>query len=126
IIDTSLFGARPASKVDLAKLKAEVNEKNQQFFYDHRAVNGFYIYGGRKNPFGVVNFPVEFAKLRKMIDLRDRRVWAVAQGQPVSATIDDSSTGDNARIETNFKNMVSLNPPADAQQKFTLPDGYAI
>lgn len=71
-MDEALFGApaESSSKVDLARLKAEVNEKNLQFFYDYRAINGFYIYGGRKQPFGVVNFPAEFAKLRKMIAVR--------------------------------------------------------
>jgi glucose/arabinose dehydrogenase/lysophospholipase L1-like esterase len=126
LLDTALFGPRPATKVDLEKLRAEVNEKNLQFFYDHRAVNGFYIYGGRKNPFGVVNFPVEFAKLRKMIAVRDRRVWDVAQGRPVAATIDDRGTGENPQVETNFKNAVSITSPEEAQQKFTLADGYEI
>ena len=62
-----------------------MQEKNLQFFYDYRAVNGCYIYGGRKAPFGVVNFPAEFAKLRKMIENRERRIWDVAQGKPVPA-----------------------------------------
>jgi glucose/arabinose dehydrogenase len=136
VIDEALFGPRPARKVDLEKLRAEVNEKNLQFFYDHRAVNGFYIYGGRKNPFGVVNFPVEFAKLRKMIANRDERIWAVAQGKPVPAVIDDSNTGENPTIETNIgnanagknrkDNVISLSSPQEAQQKFTLPEGYEI
>ena len=73
----------PADTVDLEKLRAAINEKNLQFFYDYRAVNGCYIYGGRKTPFGVVNFPAEFAKLRKMIANRDQRVWAVAAGKAV-------------------------------------------
>jgi glucose/arabinose dehydrogenase len=136
VIDESLFGKRPATKADLAKLKTEVNEKNLQFFYDYRAVNGFYIYGGRKNPFGVVNFPVEFAKLRKMIANRDQRVWAVAQGKDVPAKIDDSNTGENPTIETNIgnanagknrkDNILTMSSPAEAQQKFTLPEGYAV
>ena len=126
MLDAALFGPRPATNVDYDRLRAEVNQKNLQFFYDHRAVNGFYIYGGRKNPFGVVNFPVEFAKLRKMVAVRDRRIWDVAQGKPVSAEIDDSSTGENPRIPTNYQNIVSINPPEDAQQKFTLPEGYAV
>jgi glucose/arabinose dehydrogenase len=136
IIDAALFGPWSKKIADLEKLRAEVNEKNLQFFYDHRAVNGFYIYGGRKNPFGVVNFPVEFAKLRKMIANRDLRIWAVAQGKQVPATIDDSSTGENPQIETNIgnanagknrrDNIISLQSPAEAQQKFTLPDGYEV
>src|SRR5262249_19337262 len=75
-LDQALFGPPPAEyKGDLKALRAAVDQKNLQFFYDYRAVNGCYIYGGRKAPFGVVNFPAEFAKLRKMIQNRERRVW---------------------------------------------------
>ena len=74
VLDAALFGPRPADSRSTWKSCArEVNEKNLQFFYDYRAVNGCYIYGGRKKPFGVVNFPAEFAKLRKMIANRDAR-----------------------------------------------------
>ncbi|HTN77335.1 MAG TPA: GDSL-type esterase/lipase family protein, partial [Pirellulaceae bacterium] len=125
MLDTSLFGARPADvKADLAKLKAEVTEKNLQFFYDYRAVNGFYIYGGRKNPFGVVNFPAEFAKLRKMIANRDARIWAVAQGKSVPAEIDDSNTGEFAKIESNVKTDPKITTPEESKQTFKLADGY--
>ncbi|MBC7852413.1 MAG: SGNH/GDSL hydrolase family protein, partial [Pirellulaceae bacterium] len=52
ILDRAMFGlptkAQNEQRTDFARLKAEVNEKNLQFFYDHRSVNGFYIYGGRK------------------------------------------------------------------------------
>src|SRR5579864_334615 len=61
VLDTALFGPRPEhTKANLEKLRSEVLEKNLQFWYDYRAINGCYIYGGRKNPFGVVNFPKEF------------------------------------------------------------------
>ena len=93
-------GRRPARRRStLNALYAAVQEKNLQFFYDYRAVNGCYIYGGRKAPFGVVNFPAEFAKLRKMIENRERRVWDIAQGKPVPATIDDSDTGEFASVQ---------------------------
>ena len=94
-------------------LHAAVQEKNLQFFYDYRAVNGCYIYGGRKAPFGVVNFPAEFAKLRKMIQNRERRIWDIAQGKSVPATIDDSDTGDFVKVETNVK---SADPHHDARR----------
>jgi putative heme-binding domain-containing protein len=128
LLDTALFGPRPAKadKIDLAKLRAEILEKNRQFFYDYRAVNGAYIYGGRKKPFGVVNFPDEFAKLRKMIDNRDHRVWAVAQGKSVPNHIDDSNTGELKPILTNFKGQVVLTPPEEAARKFFLPPGFEI
>lgn len=127
LLDVGLFGPRLGRAMDpeqLVSLQAEVNEKNLQFFYDYRAVNGYYIYGGRKNPFGVVNFPAEFAKLRKMIANRDQRIWAVAQGQQVPERIDDGNTGEFAKIETNYKNEVVITSPDESLQKMELADGY--
>ncbi|PQO41518.1 PVC-type heme-binding CxxCH protein [Blastopirellula marina] len=126
VLDAGLFGAAPEYKCDLDKLHAEVFEKDLQFYYDHRAVNGFYIYGGRKNPFGVVNFPAEFAKLRKMIEVRDKRIWDVAQGKEVPAKIDDSGTGEFANIESNVDRPISFDSPEEALKSFKLPEGYEI
>ncbi|MEX2026520.1 MAG: GDSL-type esterase/lipase family protein, partial [Pirellulaceae bacterium] len=126
-LDESLFGARPtANEGDLEKLRAEVNEKNRQFFFDHRAVNGFYIYGGRKAPFGVINFPAEFAKLRAMIANRDQRVWQVAQGKRVPEKIDDSSTGGFTPIETNFKAPITITSAEASIKQMELPEGFAV
>jgi glucose/arabinose dehydrogenase len=108
------------------RLLAEVNEKNRQFFYDYRAVNGCYIYGGRKAPFGVVNFPAEFAKLRKMIENRDRRIWAVARGESVPESIDDSNTGAFVTVETNVPRPAQVLTPEEERRTFTLPEGYEI
>ncbi len=129
ILDGLLFGERPASMDNeklLERLHAEVQEKNLQHWYDYRAINGFYIYGGRKNPFGVVNFPAEFEKLRKMVAVRDQRIWDVASGRDVSPTIDDSGTGDFVDVQTNFENEVHITPPEEAIQRFTLPEGFEI
>ena len=124
-LDEALFGARPAEeKVSLESLREAVQEKNRQFFFDYRAVNGYYIYGGRKNPFGVVNFPAEFQKLRKMIEVRDRRVWAIAQGNTPPASIDDSQTGEFASIETNVPQEITITSPATTLSRFKLQDGY--
>ncbi|WP_417378083.1 PVC-type heme-binding CxxCH protein [Gimesia sp.] len=130
VIDEALFGPRDSSgsTVDMKKLRAEVLEKNKQFWYDYRAVNGYYIYGGRKEPFGVVNFPAEFAKLRKMIANRDKRIWSVAQGKTVPVKIDDSNTGDFADIKTNVKDPASIKitSPEESQKQFELPEGFEI
>ncbi|MHB1558280.1 MAG: PVC-type heme-binding CxxCH protein [Isosphaeraceae bacterium] len=127
ILDRALFGPMLAStKADMKALHAAVQEKNLQFFYDYRAVNGCYIYGGRKAPFGIINFPAEFAKLRKMIQNRERRIWDIAQGKPVPAEIDDSNTGTFAHVETNFKGRVHITTPEEEQKTFTLPEGYKI
>ena len=127
MLDSGLFGPFPASvKADLETLRSEVNEKNLQFFYDHRAINGFYIYGGRKKPFGVVNFPSEFKKLRNMIARRDKRIWKVARGENVSGKIDDSETGILDPVTTNIKFKVEVTPSSEALKAFTLPKGYEI
>jgi len=127
ILDAALFGPRPASaKADLAALRREVLEKNLQFFHDYRAINGCYIYGGRKAPFGIVNFPEEFTKLRKMIAKREARIWAVAKGEAVPSTIDDSDTGELQRVRTNAKNPIRLTSPEESRATFTLPEGYEV
>jgi glucose/arabinose dehydrogenase len=127
VLDAALFGPRPAStKSDMKALYEAVQEKNLQFFYDYRAVNGCYIYGGRKAPFGVVNFPAEFAKLRKMIQDREHRIWDIAQGKPVPATIDDSKTGEFVKVKTNFGGRIHITTPEEELKSFKLPEGYAI
>jgi glucose/arabinose dehydrogenase/lysophospholipase L1-like esterase len=127
VLDEALFGPRPVTtKADLKVLHDAVQEKNSQFFCDHRAVNGCYIYGGRKAPFGIVNFPAEFAKLRTMIQNRERRIWDLAKGRSVLATIDDGNTGDFAPVVTNFKGQIHITTPEEEQKSFTLPEGYAI
>lgn len=57
-------------------LAEAVRRKNELFFYRWRAVNGEYIYGRRKEPFGVVNFPAEMAALEEMISAAEREIWA--------------------------------------------------
>lgn len=127
VLDVSLFGPRPAEvAADMQPLVAAVAEKNLQFFYDHRAVNGYYIYGGRKNPYGVVNFPEEFAKLRKMVAVRDQQIWDIAQGKPVPEKIDDSQTGGLSTIDTNYAGKVKLLTPEESREQFVLTDGFEI
>lgn len=53
------------------KLRAAVVEKAKQFFLRYRAVNGEYIYGRRKEPFGVVNFPGEMKALDALAESGD-------------------------------------------------------
>jgi glucose/arabinose dehydrogenase/lysophospholipase L1-like esterase len=127
VLAEALFGAAArAPSANVNALHAAVQEKNLQFFYDYRAVNGCYIYGGRKAPFGIVNFPAEFARLRKMIRNRERRVWDIAQGKSVPATIDDSDTGEFVKVRSNVDRPIHITTPAEEQATFTLPDGYAI
>ena len=63
----------------LTSLMRAVREKNELFFYRWRAVNGEYIYGRRKEPFGVVNFPAEMQKLEEMIRAKEEEIWRLAR-----------------------------------------------
>lgn len=65
--------------LDADALLASVNDKNWHFFMLYRAVNGEYIYGRRKEPFGVVSFPPEFQLLEKMTNEKDASVQQLAR-----------------------------------------------
>jgi glucose/arabinose dehydrogenase len=126
-LEGAIFGpSTTPARANMKALYEAVQEKNRQFFFDYRAVNGCYIYGGRKAPFGIVNFPAEMAKLREMIHNREERIWAIAQGKSVAATIDDSGTGDFVKVVSNVKTPIHITTPAEEEKTFTLPEGYAI
>lgn len=75
-----------------AILKEAIEDKNRQFVRQYRPLNLFYITGGRKDPYGVVNFPLELQKLGEMTTIRERRAWDIAQGKPVPPKVDDTPT----------------------------------
>ena len=60
----------------LRSIHEQVARKNQAWFYRYRAVNGEYIYGRRKAPFGVNNFPGEFRRLEMTVESTEHRVWS--------------------------------------------------
>jgi lysophospholipase L1-like esterase len=74
--------ARAATRAQA--LVAAVDDKNWHFFMRYRPVNGEYIYGRRKEPFGVVSFPPEFELLDKLVAERDGQIHQLAQ--PVGAS----------------------------------------
>lgn len=70
---------------NLQRLYEAISQKNELFFLRWRAVNGEYIYGRRKEPFGVVDFPPEMAELERMIRSHEEKIRALAK--TVSAQI---------------------------------------
>jgi len=128
-----LFGKAPDWSDKLEPLRAEVLEKNFQFFHRYRAVNGYYIYGGRSqrdhgNPPYTDSYVIENerGKLDDMTAVRDARIWKVARGETVPARIDDSGTRPLYDVPTNFRQPVRILSPAEAQKKFVLADGYEV
>jgi hypothetical protein len=68
----------PPVAEEMRRLIAAIEEKNELFFYRWRAVNGEYIYGRRKEPFGVENFPGEMRQLEEMIEAREAAIRGLA------------------------------------------------
>ncbi len=133
ILDTGLFGGHPNPEKATPGLKAEVNEKNLFFFHRYRAVNGYYIYGGRSQrdngnpPFtDAYVLENERGKLDDMVAIRDRRVWRVARGLPVSELIDDSQTRPLYDVPTNLHGPARILPPEEAIRKFKPAPGYTV
>ncbi|MHC4877620.1 MAG: PVC-type heme-binding CxxCH protein [Planctomycetota bacterium] len=115
------------------ELYAEIAEKNFQYFHRYRAVNGFYIYGGRSRrdngnpPFtDAYVLENERAKLDEMCEVVDRRIWAAAQGNPPTTPVDYASTRQLYDVPTNFKEPITILPPEEAVKKFTVAEGYEI
>jgi putative heme-binding domain-containing protein len=108
IIDTELFLNPTGVKRDprlLARLRQAVREKNFYWFERYRTVDGYNVYGGRsflRYTDGISNREVlqrEMEVLDVMAANRDRRVWAVAQGNELD--VDDSNTPPFIPVKTN-------------------------
>lgn len=67
------------------KLRAVIKMKDDHFFYRWRAVNGEYIYGRRREPFGVIAFPPELRKLNQMTSALDSVIWEMGKSKRVAA-----------------------------------------
>ncbi|MDB6025481.1 MAG: putative rane-bound dehydrogenase [Verrucomicrobiales bacterium] len=94
-LDLALFGKKNPAKVgskSFEKLRAAVNDKAWVHEQDYRMVNGWYVYGGRRDPYDLETFPEEYKKIRQMMAVRDRYVWDIAQKKTVPPKPDDSST----------------------------------
>ena len=132
---------------EAGRLKKAIRLKDDHFFYKWRAVNGEYIYGRRREPFGVLSYPPEMAKLDRMIAGLDEVIWQLSREntQPVlekALSIIDESHHPEAQKEFLVTHMTGRQSrhlahagsghhghgkllPADLST-FTLPEGYKI
>ncbi len=120
----ALVGPGNPSNGDTAKLREAILDKNWLWHNDYRMLNGVHVWGQRWAPYGNVNYPEEIEKIRQMTELRDERIWALAQGG--NAKVDDSKTRSLTPVKTNYNRPIKyLDTPA-AKSKFHLPEGYKI
>ncbi|MEX2579541.1 MAG: SGNH/GDSL hydrolase family protein [Verrucomicrobiales bacterium] len=68
----------PPDREAVEALRALIVEKNRQFMLRWRPVNAEYVFGRRKEPFGVLSFPAEMEKLDRQIAALDERIRAEA------------------------------------------------
>ncbi len=91
-------------KVDwpqLETLRTAIIDKSWVHQQDYRMLNGWYVYGGRRT-FDTETFPLEYAKIRKMVAVRDREIWDLVQGKKSAPKPDDSATGELIVPKTRF------------------------
>ena len=103
ILVQSLTGPKelPVDWPQLETLRMAVIDKSWVHQQDYRMLNGWYVYGGRRT-FDTETFPLEYAKIRKMAAVRDRKIWDLVQGKKTAAEPDDSATGDLIVPATRF------------------------
>ena len=130
---TALFGVDSKWNDVAEAVLPEVMEKNFNYFHNYRAVNGYYIYGGRSrrdhgNPPYTDAYVIENerAKLDEMAAVVDKRIWAVANGKDIPAEYDYSETRKLYDVPTNFKTPITILPPEAAKKTFTIAEGYEV
>lgn len=128
------------------KVKEVIFHKDAHFFYRWRAVNGEYIYGRRREPFGIVSYPPEMKKLTAMTASLDGIIWkmsngAVDEGYKAALKVIDERGNPEAQKAFLVTDMTGKQSrtlaheghhhhnahsfPDDASS-FTLPEGYKI
>ncbi|MCE6988019.1 PVC-type heme-binding CxxCH protein [Dyadobacter sp. CY323] len=140
------FSAKPSFDSDYdQKLHAVIKMKDDHFFYRWRAVNGEYIYGRRREPFGVIAFPPELRKLNQMTTALDSVIWEMGisknvtafkkamdiidrRGKPIDPALltDISMTGRQGEAAKAAAHEHHEKMWPATTEKFKLPKGYEI
>jgi putative heme-binding domain-containing protein len=139
LLDEKFFGAPASHQLAadaFAALRTAVIDKAWVAMQDHRMVNGWYVYGGRRT-WDTETFPREYLKLRNMAAVRDAYVWDIAAGRPVPPVPDDSKTGELIVPQTRFgepgrdysenaEGGPVIKSPEDVITTCTMPDGFEM
>lgn len=131
LLNDELFGKAQASGPgDRETVYNAVMEKNWMWLNDYKIPNGVHVYGRRYNPFGQDNYPAEIEKTRQLTEIRDRAIWAAAEGKSLDVAALDKETRSLPEVKTNY------NPEKNGSLKYLygeeaishlkLPDGYKI
>ena len=89
VLFEALFAKDPPGRSE--PLRAAVVDLERQFFRRYRPLNTFYYTGGRNEAYGYLDFLPAMRNFEIMCRTRDQRVWDLAAGRVVTATVDDSN-----------------------------------
>ena len=105
----------------LDELKEVIRLKDEHFLYRWRAVNGEYIYGRRKEPFGIHSFPPEIDMLDDILVRLDNIIWQMASGK-------EKEGRRKALAIVDRRSDAPTKPPLDGASidQFTLPEDFEI
>ena len=144
-LNQALFGKKAGKPTteqakQLPYLFAALQDKNFHWYNRYRAVDGYYIYGGRSDlkfePDKTKTNRVVLEHERKILDqmtaLRDEQIWAIAKGgkyQPV----DDSKTDSFIEVGSNHggrqkgkEGSLEYLSPDEAIDKLIIADGFEV
>lgn len=143
---TDAAGA-PATAAAADQLRWLAFDKHYHQRLLYRPTNTEYVWGRRHEPFGVVNFPPEEEQLGRMIDARERAMWALDKPStgalfsnppreraiwervPSSRDFPEDSWNpapvEAKGTETSLGSLDILDPDVFKEQ-ITLPEGYVI
>ncbi len=100
-------------------------EKESKFFQYYRPLNYYYIKGGRAEPYGVVNFPGELEKLKRMVENRDQAIWGSVGSAGSVQSADDSNTP-ALPIITGDRPVNEWHSPADELAAFKIDPRFEV
>ncbi|MFD0892855.1 c-type cytochrome [Luteolibacter ambystomatis] len=127
ILAEALYGpAGIPSKAKPEALRQAVVDKGWFWRNDYRIVNGVHVYGRRRAPYGVVNYPQEIEKIRQMTTNRDKAVWEMALGRTYDLKTADANTRKLDPVATNFPGKIVYKTGNDALSSFKMAPGFKI
>jgi glucose/arabinose dehydrogenase/mono/diheme cytochrome c family protein len=128
----SAFAAGTTARGDHAVVRGAVIEKNWYWEKLFKVPNGVHVFGRRNKPFGPDNYPAELSKLKELVTIRDRAIWAAVRGEPFDVAAADAKTAPLPEVKTNYSPANKKNGSPDylkgdeAVQSLTVPEGYRI
>lgn len=125
-----IFGAPASSRAEASRERIHelVMDKNWLWTNDFKIPNGVHVFGRRYNPFGPDNYPFEVEKIREMTAIRDRAIWAAAQGETLDIAALDAATSSLPAVRTNYNpaNEITFLKGEEARATIRVPEGYKI